>query len=210
MIPKIIHQIWIGPLDPPMEWIDTWKKHHPAWQHILWNDKKIDELDLKNRKAYDYYYDKGIFNGSANVARYEILYRYGGLYVDADSTCLRSLDGAKFLKKDFFCCYSPNKVGRVSNTFLGSIKNHPFLADIIDGVSGLCEEDNLEPSWDTSGGTLLTRLIKYYPDIKPLSGRQFYGVDMQGKKIRGLGGRKYSVHHALTTHKNREQKKAKK
>lgn len=207
MIPKILHQIWIGPNNPPMEWINTWKKHHPNWDHILWDDKKIDGLNLKNRKAYDYYYAKGILNGSANVARYEILYRYGGMYVDADSTCLRSLDGAKFLKKDFFCCYSPNKAGRISNGFLGSVKEHVFLSDIIDGVSDLYEIDNLEPSWDTSGGTLLTRLIKNHPEIKPLPARKFYGVNMHGKKIRGLGGRSYSIHHALTTHKNREERK---
>lgn len=32
------------------------------------------------------------FCGKADIMRYEILYKYGGIYLDADSLCLESLD----------------------------------------------------------------------------------------------------------------------
>jgi len=34
-IPKIIHQIWLGPLEPPIEVMETWQRLHPEWKYIL-------------------------------------------------------------------------------------------------------------------------------------------------------------------------------
>ena len=40
MIPKIIHQIWLGPLPPPQRWLDSWRDHHPDWDYHLWTNEK--------------------------------------------------------------------------------------------------------------------------------------------------------------------------
>jgi mannosyltransferase OCH1-like enzyme len=48
MIPKIIHQIWIGSKKKPDIWIDTFKKDYindnPDWDYKLWDDENILEL----------------------------------------------------------------------------------------------------------------------------------------------------------------------
>ena len=41
-IPKIIHQVWIGPKNKPNIYINTWKidyiKANPDWQYVLWDE----------------------------------------------------------------------------------------------------------------------------------------------------------------------------
>lgn len=39
-IPRIIHQIWIGPKPAPTKFMDTWKDKHPDFEYIRWTEKK--------------------------------------------------------------------------------------------------------------------------------------------------------------------------
>ncbi len=90
-IPKIIHQIWLGSSFPEKyrQWQRSWRQYHPDWHYILWTDKDIEAFGLSNKKAYD---AASNFGQRSDIARYEILYRIGGLYVDTDVECLRSFD----------------------------------------------------------------------------------------------------------------------
>jgi mannosyltransferase OCH1-like enzyme len=53
MIPKVIHQIWIGPKPAPKQMMQTWKEKHPGFEYILWNEEEIARealrLVVKNR-----------------------------------------------------------------------------------------------------------------------------------------------------------------
>jgi hypothetical protein len=55
MIPRIIHQIWVGPRQPPTQLIATW--HQMAaefgWEHKLWRDPDIETFGLQNKAIYD-------------------------------------------------------------------------------------------------------------------------------------------------------------
>ncbi|CAE7942699.1 unnamed protein product [Symbiodinium sp. KB8] len=46
-IPKVIHQIWIGPKEPPCLWIDTFRVEylaaHPDWSFHLWSDDEVHD-----------------------------------------------------------------------------------------------------------------------------------------------------------------------
>ena len=52
-IPKVIHQIWIGPREPPTKWINRWKddytRMYPDFTHVIWNQEKIDK-EIENSK----------------------------------------------------------------------------------------------------------------------------------------------------------------
>jgi mannosyltransferase OCH1-like enzyme len=85
LIPKIFHQIWINEKSPELppdfsRYRDTWLELHPGWEYKLWN---LNNLDFPLITA-------GLVNKSANYAqmadilRYEILYQYGGVYIDTD------------------------------------------------------------------------------------------------------------------------------
>ena len=40
-IPRIIHQIWIGPKPAPTKFMDTWKDKHPDFEYIRWTEKEM-------------------------------------------------------------------------------------------------------------------------------------------------------------------------
>jgi mannosyltransferase OCH1-like enzyme len=136
MIPKIIHQIWIGDKSKmPKNDIQTWIDNHPEYEYILWDEARINKLNLVNRDKYDIYYNQQCYHGSSDIARIEILYQYGGVYLDADSICNNPIDD--LLNTDFFAGYSPNIKGRVGNAFFGSTPNHEILKTYIDEISKL-------------------------------------------------------------------------
>lgn len=135
-IPKIIHQIWIGPNKMPTIWMDTFSKDYmkkcPGWQYKLWTEKEINKLNLINRDIYD---NETSYPGKADIARYEILYQFGGVYVDADSVwinnkCINDLL-VKANKTGFFAANEPNTKQLIANGIIGSVKNHPELLKFI-------------------------------------------------------------------------------
>ena len=56
-IPKIVHQIWLGPkTSTPILFIFSekkWKALHPDWEFRLWTDSDLDKLDLELRDLID-------------------------------------------------------------------------------------------------------------------------------------------------------------
>jgi len=81
--------VWLGrPMpDEYVEFGRSWERLHPGWQVITWGD---DDLDwLANRAEFD---RAERFTTKANIARYEIIHREGGLYVDCDFEALRPID----------------------------------------------------------------------------------------------------------------------
>ncbi len=83
MIPKIIHQVWIGPRPVPNVYIDSWRAlaRKTGWEHRLWTDKEADEEVRFSREVYQNW---NLIHGKADLYRLEVLYRHGGLYFDAD------------------------------------------------------------------------------------------------------------------------------
>lgn len=86
-IPKLIHMIWLGPFPAPYEWIDTWKPFCEKynWTFKLWREKDIDAFGLINKTQFD---DSVSYQQKSDIARYEILYRLGGMYLDTDMVYL--------------------------------------------------------------------------------------------------------------------------
>jgi len=83
IIPLIIHQIWLGETPPEriLKLLTQWYKLPNNWQYMLWNEQTIEELNLHNKALYDACAN---FAQKADIARIEILYRFGGLYLDVD------------------------------------------------------------------------------------------------------------------------------
>jgi len=90
LIPRIIHQTWFGQSPVPERLLAnqaTWKHHHPNWELRFWTDDTIPELI--NQAAFDIL---TIPAQKSHLVRYELLHRYGGVYVDLDVECKRPLD----------------------------------------------------------------------------------------------------------------------
>ncbi len=130
-IPKIFHQIWVGPLKPPAIFKksqESIKKYHPDWEYKLWTDADIEDFKLFNKK----YYEKSKNYGErSDIFRYEILYRYGGVYVDVDFVCLKPFD----ILHDSFEFYTSvmplDCADMLANGVIGSVPGHPILEECI-------------------------------------------------------------------------------
>jgi mannosyltransferase OCH1-like enzyme len=86
-IPRTIHQIWFGPNPRPQQWMSTWRERHPGWSYQLWTEETLPQL--ANQRLFETL--GSLWHGKADLARYEILHRYGGVYIDADAECVRPL-----------------------------------------------------------------------------------------------------------------------
>lgn len=144
-IPKIIHQIWIGsPLPEKCRILQqTWIKNHPTWQYILWTDEKINTLGLKNQYVYDLARNPA---EKSDIARYEILYRFGGLYVDTDFESIQPMD---FLNEhlDFYTGIAYGRGITMYNGLIASMPKHPILELCINNIKQ-CTDNRKNKTWD--------------------------------------------------------------
>lgn len=98
VIPKTIHQIWISLKAVPWDWIDSFRKTfrdaYPGWEYRRWCDTDIQDLQLDNQVSYD---AETTYHGKADILRYELLYRYGDIYIDADCQWVGTRDLAELI-----------------------------------------------------------------------------------------------------------------
>lgn len=159
MIPRVIHQIWIGPKKQP-ECMDLWKDINPTFDYILWTEDKLlaDFPDgLYNQTQFDHYQRLEHYNGQANVIRLELLFRYGGIYLDADCIPLRPLEDY-LLDNEFFSVFENEKVcGQlVANGVIGCCPGNKILRFMIDNLHTRHLD---QPSWRATGPSYLTESL---------------------------------------------------
>ena len=92
-IPKIIHYCWFGgkPLpESAIKCINSWKKYCPEYQIIEWNEKNypIEEACAYVKEAYSM--KKWAF--VSDYVRFDVIYKYGGLYFDTDVEIIKPID----------------------------------------------------------------------------------------------------------------------
>lgn len=184
MIPKIIHQIWIGEKSPPYDLMDTWK-NISNFEYCLWTEKELDKLQMISRDKYNYFYKNKKFYGCADIARIEILYQYGGLYIDADTKRLKDLPDIWF-NYDFFAVRTHDNAQhwnyRVANGIIGTLPRGNIISSYRTRVN---QSRKIEPCWKTIGGTCLTDIITSQEEknntliLEPYT---FFPVTIKGKK----------------------------
>lgn len=98
LIPKTIHYCWFGgsPIpDKYKNWMESWKKFCPDYEIIEWNENNYDVT--KNKYMYDAYKAKK-WGFVPDYARLDIIYNYGGIYLDTDVELVDSLDELLYQK----------------------------------------------------------------------------------------------------------------
>ncbi len=136
-IPKIIHQIWLGPREIPkkhLEQMQSWKKFHPNWQYKLWRESDIAEWNFENKDLFD---KASSFQERADILRYEILRKYGGIYVDVDYVALKNFDHL-FHHHDFLGSLEPSHKRHgdlvMTNAIIAARPNHPVFTEIFKKI----------------------------------------------------------------------------
>lgn len=132
-IPHYIHICWFGGFEQPKlfkQWQDEWKAKHPDWIFMLWNEDRIKQEfpnGLFNQTIYVEAEEMYDYATMSKVARYEIINKYGGLYVDPDIRCFESFVPLHKIH-DFYCGLGHfNTYGCINNGVFGSRSGHPVL-----------------------------------------------------------------------------------
>ncbi len=143
-IPRIIHTCWFGSHKMPdlyQKWLDGWKKNHPGWALMIWDEKMVEHKfqgTLHNQTIYNE--AKGMYDYAtmSKIARYEVLNKFGGLYIDPD---IKNFESLAHLHEqyDFYAGLGSCKTyGACNNAVIGSKPGHPILKAAINAIKA-CE-----------------------------------------------------------------------
>lgn len=184
MIPKIIHYCWFGgnPLpDDAKRCIESWKKYCPDYKIIEWNETNYDVNS--NEYMKDAYKEKK-WAFVSDYARVDVVYTYGGIYMDTDVELVKGLDS--LLNDRMYCGWEMrdpllDKMGKEYENSVafglgfGAEKKHPALKDILDLYQNL--------SFYNDDGTLnLLACPHYQTEIL-----KKYGLDVSTRSYQRLG-----------------------
>ena len=128
MIPKIIHYIWVGGKEKPVDikrCMATWKKHLEGYKVIEWNESNFDIEQHPFVKAA---YEAKKWAYVSDYIRAYAIYNYGGIYLDTDILLLDNFDD--FLNHRAFVGFeNPNYPFTAA---FGAEKGHPLVKDMLD------------------------------------------------------------------------------
>lgn len=126
-IPTTIHFIWLGPMDamplktvPSDTWngpMQSWRVHnHAMFEFRLWRDAE-GISNFFNREAFQHAMTNELYGMASDILRLEILYEYGGVYIDIDYQCASPIPPA-LLQFDMVCGASHTGCIEVNNGWM--------------------------------------------------------------------------------------------
>ncbi len=164
-IPRMIHYCWFGKKALPDEYkryIETWQNFCPDYKIIRWDESNYDyEKIAYTRQAYE----TGKYAFVSDYARLDVVYEYGGIYLDIDVEVIRNLD--ILLTNKMFCGFEQ---GNCINTGVGfgackGFEHLKQMRNIYHEISFTDEDGNLN----------LTACTKYQTDYMKSIGLQRNG-----------------------------------
>jgi len=220
VIPRIHHMVWCTPneLLPKLQpYRISWMRHNPSWDFLFW---KMSEMpfDKIPQICADVIRDEKVYwVMKSDVARWLVLYLYGGVYSDTDVECMKPMD--RFLSDGCFCGRSYHPTG-VGNAIVGSVAGNPLMLDIAIATAEAISKDLafansniVDPTVNLAG-----KMLEKCPNIYPVE--YFYPYSWGQKKegrsqASSMYDQAYTVHHwsgtdpdgwcAETIHKHERQ-----
>jgi len=145
--------------------IDTWINLNPEYSYNFYDDKKCrtfikNNFDNKVLNAYD-----KLIPGAykADLWRYCVLYKYGGVYIDIDTITIKPLRDIIEPDDTFISSRDKNK-DAIYNAFIASVPGHPFLYKMINYIIENIEtnyygNNSLEPTGPYGFGKVIKNMI---------------------------------------------------
>ena len=174
-IPKILHQTWKESDLPPalLRFQQICQKIHPDWVYILWTDADNRRFIQQHYpwflRIYDAYPEHIM---RVDAVRYFILHYYGGVYLDLDFECVKSLESLLAGKKivlgtepdahlNAHCPVVKPFSKLLCNAFMASEARHPFWVHLF---KNLIAYRRAPDPLNATGPFFLTRAYASYPD----------------------------------------------
>jgi mannosyltransferase OCH1-like enzyme len=177
VIERSLHFVWVGSKIPrwAIENIMEWERLHPDWELEIWRDENMPEL--MNQRIYDradrLFPRDAVGQFRADLARYEILYQFGGFYADVDTKPLRPIDDALEGHSEFAVMETRDVVG---NTYLGAEAGSALMLALVRELPGHMAQNTtwtratvasgpqyMTPLWKKMGGFVDTRTELWFP-----------------------------------------------
>lgn len=199
MIPKIMHRVHIGPQQEFAEWCwDTSKKYNIGWDHITHSDPSPNKWDIVGK-----YLDMSpSFAYKSDLMRLEILYKYGGVYIDTDVEIVKSFDPFAEYSYPFAAWESPYVIG---SAVIGSPPHNSDILDLIAYCIGSIELESKDGKIEYGGHlrmfspSVLTKLWKCNKEVTLFQPEFFYPYHWEEKHRRNenfsANPYTYAVHH---------------
>ena len=127
MIPKKIHYFWFGQGTMGAlseKCLKSWSEKMPDYEINLWNESN---LPYEASLAWTYIKKKE-YAFASDFARYYILHKYGGIYLDTDVEVIRKFDD--LLSNKCFLGYEDD--GRLNSAVIGAEKSSSFVEICMD------------------------------------------------------------------------------
>ncbi len=126
------------------DFAEGWRRLHPDWEFCMWGRDGLPPLrnqDLFDRAAVLCPGLEGQLR--ADILRYELLYQYGGVWIDTDFECRKAIDP---LLEGVECFASWVTDDWLNNAIMGAVPGHPFIRRLIDGLpASLAAHPNAAP-----------------------------------------------------------------
>lgn len=143
----------------------SWITHHPGWTFIFWTDNQVNydqgRILIESFEALDHYLinknvptkfivvdvkklafnNRNFYDAARNygeksdILKWEIVYRLGGLYVDTDYECLKSLNDLHYMY-DFYTGIQPldTNMVQLGAALYAAYPKHPILKRCVEGI----------------------------------------------------------------------------
>ncbi|TPX18637.1 uncharacterized protein E0L32_002494 [Thyridium curvatum] len=137
-VPAILHHVMLGHA-PGAGTEDKWKATrqscldlHPGWEHHLWTDETASAFVADKFPHLKPMWDSYPFPiQRVDALRHMVLYEYGGVVLDMDLRCRRSLGP---LRRFGFVAPEAHPVG-VSVGFVMAERHNPFVGAVVDSLA---------------------------------------------------------------------------
>lgn len=204
MIPKVIHYCWFGGNPIPeeyREYMKTWKKFCPDYEIKEWNERNYDisSKPLYVRQAYEA--KKWAF--VSDYARLDVIYNYGGIYLDTDVELIKNIDD--LLQNEAFCGFE--SIGTIGlGLMFGAEEKNKLIKKLRDAYNNksLYSEDkkiDMTPINIFNESILVPLGLKLDGTMQVVTGMKIYPYKYFGTADVWTGGARkvypetYSIHH---------------
>ena len=149
--------------------MDTWKDLNPSCHYMLWTEPVLKNFEFRNQKQID---DMTELNGKCDIMRFEILHKYGGIFIDADSECLNTLDDFFFEEIRWTCWENellskdPDGTVLVSASIMACEPVDPFFYYCIHELGMIDMKGKM--GWQASGCRFFTDMIAKRAETLPM------------------------------------------
>lgn len=176
-IPKVIHYMWLGGNPMPdnlKRCLESWERFCPNYTIKKWDESNYD---LNKHRYMEHAYEAGAYGFVPDYARLDILYQFGGVYMDTDVEVVRSLD--ELLYQEAFCGVEKWQTINLGGCS-GAIPRQPAIKEM------LCKRDTID--FYNPDRTYNKNTCGYYDTMTMIE----HGYRLNGKNQTILGMNIYS------------------